>query len=212
MDPLSIAVGAASLALAAAKVSGYIITYVTKKNTVDENVTALHIEIKSLTTVLKAMEAKFSDNAVVEATLANETGHEAQLWRSVGTSLKDCGTTLKTLEEIWSNVNQTEPRIFGRSRKLLSLTLNMERITILRSQVASYRQTMQLSINLLILYDPLFIFFVRGSPGIVQRRWRTNHSMELRTNGLILWRKKCDYFAKHSALANTKLLAPNAAM
>jgi hypothetical protein len=150
MDPLTIATGAAGLIAVATRVSGYIFTWVAKTKTVDANVNGLQTEVKALTNVLCAMESSFQDETMTTATLANRTGYEAQHWRNVRTSLTDCRTTLTNLETIWGNVARNESKsFFGRQKKLLSMAINMEEITILRTQVASYRQTMNLSLQLL---------------------------------------------------------------
>jgi hypothetical protein len=152
-EPISIATAAGSLVAVAGKLTEYIIAYQSKTNTIDVNISGLGSEVKSLHSVLSAMKRSFSDQKVVAATLASGTGHQAQHWNNVRQSLSDCDITLRRLYVIWSRMDQKEPsRFFKQSKKVLALELNREEIDIFRLQVQSYRQTMEMSLQVLTMY------------------------------------------------------------
>jgi hypothetical protein len=164
IDPITIASVAGGLVQVCGRLSGYIITYVQKSNTFDSNVSGLGSEIQSLSQVLVGMERTFESNAMNIATLEAGTGHEAAHWKNVRQSLNNCQTTLKSLEEIWENVNKTETRIpgLGRAKKVVTLIMSDEQITIYKGQIAAFRQTISLSLQLLTVYDTCWSCLTRG--------------------------------------------------
>ena len=164
IDPITIATVAGGLVQVCGRLSGYIITYVQKSKTIDSNVSGLDSEIQTLSQVLMAMEETFESNAMNIATLEAGTGHEAAHWKNVRQSLNNCQTTLKSLEEIWENVNKSDSRIPGMSRtkKVVAMIMSEEQITIYRGQIAAFRQTISLSLQLLTVYDTCWNYLTRG--------------------------------------------------
>jgi hypothetical protein len=153
MDPLSIAAGSATLVGSCAKLSLAIINFVNKSQNVDTAVRVLGIEIDSLSSVLSSISLKFSDSSLAAAALDPETGHEPH-WRNVRRSMDDCGETLGGLQRILDAVKQSESRFLRRVRKQITLEFKSGEISLLKQQIAAYRQTMQLSLQMITVYIP----------------------------------------------------------
>jgi hypothetical protein len=164
MEPVAIATVAGRLVQLCEEVSGYISTYVQNPRTIDSNVEGLGLEIRLLSRVLVALQQTFESNAIDVATLEAGTGHEAAHWKNVRKSLYDCQTTLRSLEEIWEKINKTETRIPGlfRAKKVVTLIMSDEKITIYKGQIAAIRQTISLSLQLLTVYDTCWSCLTRG--------------------------------------------------
>jgi hypothetical protein len=145
-EPISIAITATQLVETCTK----IYTIVNQTRHVDASIGVLGVEINSLCEVLNAMHESFNDPAL--ATIDMQTGHEAQHWRNVKRSLQDCTGTLKCLGEILDALKRSGGRFLQRPRKQINLQLKLREIGVLKQQVTSYRQTMQLSMQLLTAY------------------------------------------------------------
>jgi hypothetical protein len=146
VDPISIAITARHLVEACTKI--YMIINQTRH--VDSSIGVLGVEINSLCEVLNAMHESFNDPSL--ATIDMQTGHEAQHWRNVKRSLQDCRSTLKSLSDILDGLKQSGGNFLQRPRKQINLQFKLREIGILKEQVTSYRQTMQLSMQLLTVY------------------------------------------------------------
>jgi hypothetical protein len=149
-DPLTIATASVHLVGACGRVSGYIYTFIKKTQTVDTAVRILDLEINSLSQVLGSIATSFSDSLVANEFLESQTGHEGQYWRAVKKSMDDCTITLASLEEILEKVGKSEAGNFlQRSNKQLKLSMNLREIDLLKQQVAAYRQTMELALQMI---------------------------------------------------------------
>ena len=164
IDPITIATVAGGLVQVCGRLSGYIITYVSKSNTIDLNIEGLSQEIQSLSQVLVAMQKTFDSNAINVATLEEGTGHEAAHWKNVRRSLENCQTTLNLLAGVWEGVSRTDSRIPGLSRpkKVVTMMMSEEQITIYKGQISAFRQTIGLSLQLLTVYDPCWNCLAHG--------------------------------------------------
>jgi len=151
MDPISIATASVTLV----KLCADIYMLISKTEPVDTTIRILATEIDSLMHVLLAMGESFNDPALVA--LSSQTGHEGQHWRNIQQSLGDCRKTLEGLERILGSINKSEGGFLRRPRKLINLTLNSGDIALLKQQVASCRQTMQLSLQLIAVYELRFV-------------------------------------------------------
>jgi hypothetical protein len=156
MDPLSITTAVAALVGACSKLTN-LLGVINQSKSVDTSIKSLGIEINSLSQVLGNIGVSFGDSAIAAATLEPQTGHEAQHWRNVKQSMEDCDCTLKMLEPILKSVKQSESRIFSALRKQIKLEDKAGEIALLKQQIASYRQAMQLSLQLITVYtNPFF--------------------------------------------------------
>jgi hypothetical protein len=150
MDPISIATASVHLVGACGRLSGYIYTFIKKTQTVDTAVRVLDIEINSLSQVLGSLATSFSDPLVASVALEAQTGHKGQYWQTVKKSMDDCKGTLASLERILEKVVKSEAgNLFRRSNKQIKLSMNILEIDLLKQQVAAYRQTMQLALQMI---------------------------------------------------------------
>lgn len=151
MEPLSITTAVVTLVGACSKLTT-LLGVINKSKTVDTSIKSLGIEINSLAQVLGNIGVSFGDSAIAAATLESRTGHEVQHWRNVKRSMDDCESTLKMLEPILKSVKQGENWIFPALRRQMKLEERAGEIALLKQQIASYRQAMQLSFQLITVY------------------------------------------------------------
>jgi hypothetical protein len=152
MDPLSIAATSATLVGVCVRLSGYIYIVINKVQNVDTSVRVLGIEIDLLSQVLGSISSSFSDSSLAAGALESQTGHEGQHWRNVKRSMEDCQETLGSLERILESVKQGERRFLQRPRMLIEFERKSGEIALLKQQITAYRQTMQLSLQLITVY------------------------------------------------------------
>jgi hypothetical protein len=112
----------------------------------------LGIEIESLSHVLRSINTSFSDPSLAKVALNAHTGHEAQHWENVRQSMRDCKETLERLEQVLEKVNKGDSGFLWRPKKTIKLNMKMETIALLKQEIAAYRQTMQLSLQLITVY------------------------------------------------------------
>ena len=149
MDPISIATASACLVRLSVTVSGYIYTYVSNTRNVDTTIRLLAAEIDSLARVVGSIQECFSDPSLANAALSSQTGHEGNRWRNVHRSMNDCKNTLNYLEQVMEKVKKGKMGVFGRAVKL---QMNSTEITSLKQQIAAYRETLQLSLQIITVY------------------------------------------------------------
>lgn len=151
MDPLSIASASAALAGFCTKLSTTIYNFIDNSQYVDISVQVLRSEIDSLSQVLTNISVSFNDSSLSATALESQTGHEAQHWKSFKELMNDCRKTLETLEQILEPLRK-QSRLFPRPIKQLKLENRLQQITLLKQQIAAYRQTMSLSLQLIAVY------------------------------------------------------------
>lgn len=139
MEGLAIATASFSLAGLCMK----LYTFVSNIQTVDKAITTLGEEINLLSHVLHSVHDSFKDPLRGGTAPAVRTGHETQLWANVKRSLDDCEKTLKRLKRILESVHEG-----GFLKKQFKMDWRSGEISLLKDQVISYRQTMQLSLEL----------------------------------------------------------------
>jgi hypothetical protein len=156
MDPISIIAASATLVRLCATTSGYIFTFVTNANNVDTAITTLGVEVTSLSQVLSSIHDSFSDSSLANAALSSQTGHEAQHWINVQRSMDDCKDTLENLVRVLENVRRGSGGFLARAlRSQISFKMSSAEIASLKQQIAAYRQTMQLSLQLITVHTSL---------------------------------------------------------
>jgi Fungal N-terminal domain of STAND proteins len=159
MDPISIVSASAGLVVTCYKLTSAIYSFVDKTQTVDTAVRVLGIEIESLSHVLRSISTSFSDPSLAKAAVSTQTGHEAQHWENVERSMRDCKDTLERLQQVLENVNKGDSGFLWRPKKAIKLNMKAERIALLKQEIAAYRHTMQLSLQLITVYVSLAVPF-----------------------------------------------------
>jgi hypothetical protein len=125
-----------------------VIKYIDEVKHIDERIQVLSIEVGSLSHVLKTFTERANDSSLD----GFQTGHEGQHWHNVTMSMEDCQKTLERLTGIIEKITSKESGIFRRPKLVWNMSFKAEDITLCRQQVAAYRQTMQLSLQLITLY------------------------------------------------------------
>lgn len=155
MDPFSLATGTVGLVVFCAQLSEYINAVKKKLQSLDHEICILGIEIESLSNVLRTIREKSSNWSAaatnVEPSLA---GSEADYWKTVDQSMKDCKKTLENLQTILQYIKDGENRKFLPRRYSLQARLDQksEEIDWHKRQIVVYRQTLDVYLQLLILY------------------------------------------------------------
>jgi hypothetical protein len=152
MDPISIITTSTALIRLCATTAGYIFTFVTNVRRVDTAITTLGVEVNSLSQVLSSINDSLNDNTLANAAFSSQTGHEAQHWRNVQRSMDDCKNTLENLIRVLENVRRSNGGLLSRARSQISLGMSSAEIASLKQQIANYRQTMQLSLQIITVY------------------------------------------------------------
>ena len=150
MDPITIATTSATLVSTCTKLWGYI----NKIQNVDTAVQVLQLEITSLSQVLGSIGSSFNDPTLAKAALDKQTGHEAQHWQHVKLSMEDCKGTLASLERTLEGVTKVSGGLFRRPKTQIKLDMKAVEIALFQQRLTAYRQTMQLSLQMITVYVP----------------------------------------------------------
>ncbi|RSM08981.1 hypothetical protein CEP52_004389 [Fusarium oligoseptatum] len=117
---------------------------------VDETVVAIIEDVKALTKVLNTMKTSFDSVA------GPLTGHVGAHWENIYCSLKDGNEALKGLYQVVQEVSR-ETSVLSGTRKQMRLKSAEGKIGLFRKQIQSFRDTLQLSMQALILWNQVSI-------------------------------------------------------
>ena len=149
MDPLSITVATIGLATFCGQAINILLEFAGQSSNVDFTIKTFADEVFNLDRVLKSITVSSKDRSIVS--LAAGTGHEAQHWRDVLTSLGECRSCMKRLVTILEKLEGDDRNVFKRTRRQLRLSIESGEIAVLRRQILSFTQTMQISLQMLLL-------------------------------------------------------------
>jgi len=139
-----------------ATASGHIFTFVTSVNNVDAAIAALGIEVTQLSSVLDSISDSFRDISLANAALSSQTGHETKYWTNVKQSMGDCKATLEDLVRVLETVKtRRNSGVLGAVKGQISFAWNSGEIASLKQKISAYRQTMDLSLQLISVYVSL---------------------------------------------------------
>jgi hypothetical protein len=153
MDSLTIVVASVALVSTCGKLGGYISWLANKVENFDTLV-AFRNEIDSLSRVLGSISACFDNPSQATLALAPQTGFETEHWRNVERSMEDCKKLLEKLHGILrslSNAKRGQTSVRRRT-KINALELDVRELRQLKQQLTAYRMTMELSLQLIIVY------------------------------------------------------------
>jgi hypothetical protein len=148
MDPLSITTGVLGLLGTCINVGLALKDFYDGASFADTKVKGLLSEVESFTQVLRLMKDTFEQEQI--QTSFQITGHIGTHWKTLSTSIQDSQNTLSKLQETLERVNKSVSVLNG-SRKLLRLKGASEEIGNYQLQIRSYRDTLQLSLQTVIL-------------------------------------------------------------
>jgi conjugal transfer/entry exclusion protein len=153
MDPLSITAAAVPLVMTCGKVAKSLKAYIEKIRNVDETLQNLEIEIQSLSSVLASISLKQNDSSVAVKPSEPLSGDERNYWKSLNQSMKHCKDALEMLAQILERINFAGYRLVPRRANLqYKLSQNAQSIASVKGQITAYRQTLELSLQLITVY------------------------------------------------------------
>ncbi|EME85714.1 uncharacterized protein MYCFIDRAFT_171595 [Pseudocercospora fijiensis CIRAD86] len=116
-------------------------------STIDSKLEGLLKVVDGLRLVLESVRDTF-----VTVTAEYGTGHVGSHWRNIARSLKDGQGVLGQLQEKLQSVNKTGKHLDA-IRKQLRMNFATEQIAHFQQQIQSYRDTLQLSVQAVILWN-----------------------------------------------------------
>jgi hypothetical protein len=142
MDPLSIASGAAGLAISCATIVKTLYTWIDDTVDVDENVSNLFEEVSILSRVLDSVSN--ASGRVPQAVVAEIDPGNA-LWGSISATLDDIKNTFNKLNQLMAELEKTS--LFSRGflrkpTKQIKFSLRSKDITIYKDRIKSYNTAM----------------------------------------------------------------------
>jgi len=149
MDPLSITMATIGLATFCSQAINILLKFAGESSSVDLTIKSFSDEVANLDRVLKSITASSEGRSILS--LAAGTGHEAQHWRDVLKSLGDCRLCMARLVKILEKLESDDGNIFKRVRRQLKLSIESGEMAVLRRQILSFTQTMQISLQMLLL-------------------------------------------------------------
>jgi hypothetical protein len=152
-EPLSIAVGSAALGRLCVQIT----LFITATWKVDRETDVLRQEIDGLSTVLTDISRSFCD----PEKSANSLRSGQQHWQNVERLITECQGTLTSLHRHLRNLpdnSQGASRFFRRPLKKLKLELKSGEITLFQQQIAFYRRTISMSLQMITMYNILTFF------------------------------------------------------
>ncbi|KAF5674405.1 hypothetical protein FCIRC_7796 [Fusarium circinatum] len=142
MDPLSIASGAAGLAISCATIAKTLYTWIDDTVDVDENVSNLLEEVSILSRVLDSVSN--ASGRVPQAVVAEIDPGNA-LWGSISATLDDINSTFNKLNQLMAELEKTN--LFSRGflrkpTKQIKFSLRSKDITVYKDRIKSYNTAM----------------------------------------------------------------------
>ena len=147
-DPLTITTGVIALLSYCGKLVIEIKLFSQGTEAVNATITGLLSDIDGFKTVVQALDETFSQPKYEP--VKNATGHLGSHWKNVARCIEGGGKTVAQFYTLLRTINR-EKSVLNDSRKYLRLKGSTEHIAIFRSQLQSYRDTLQLSMHTIIL-------------------------------------------------------------
>lgn len=147
-DPLTITTGVVALLSYCSKLIVEIKLFSQGTQAVSATINGLLKDVESFETVLQAMQETFSQpkyRPVISA-----TGHLGSHWKNVSRCIDGGAQMIGEFYKLLKTVNR-EKSVLNDTRKHLRLKASTEHITIFRNQIQSYRDTLQLSMQTVVL-------------------------------------------------------------
>jgi len=147
-DPVSISAGVLGLLGTCVRVGSTLKDFYDGASFADTKVKGLLADVESFTQVLRLMKDTFEQEQI--RTSMQATGHISSHWNNLSASIRDGQNTVLQLQETLERVNKSAGVLDG-ARKHLRLKGASEEIENFRLQIQSYRNTLQLSLQTVLL-------------------------------------------------------------
>jgi len=148
MDPLSVMTGVFSLLVVCIRTGTILKDFYDNAAIADTKVKGLLTEVESFTQVLQLMKDTLEQENIKASFQA--TGHIGNHLNNLGISIRDGQKTLLQLQETVEKVNKSVGLLDG-ARKHLRLRSAADEIAVYQQQIRSYRDTLQLTLQTVIL-------------------------------------------------------------
>ena len=146
-DPLSITTAVAGLLKASYEVGVELKKFKAGVTVVRTTIDRLIKDVEGLQLVLESMRDTFAN-----VTAEFGTGNVASHWQNIAQALEDGNGILRQLQECVQEVNKTA-RLLDGPRKQLRLNLAADQIALYHQHIKSYRDTLQLSLQTIMLWN-----------------------------------------------------------
>ena len=146
MDPISATAGVVTVLGLCLRVSVELKKFRNSATEARGVATAMLADITSLRQVLLAMEDTFDEIEIQDSL----TGHIGLHWRNLVTSLQDGHIALEQLEDLVQTCNR-DVAVLDQTRRRIRLKSAAETIAEHRQQIQTYKDTLQLSLQTIIL-------------------------------------------------------------
>ncbi|TVY16454.1 GTP-binding protein rhoA [Lachnellula arida] len=150
MDPLSVIAGVIGVLTACVQAGDALKTFYNASALADAKVRGLLTDVESFTRVLQMMKDTLEREPMQVS--MQSTGHIGNHWTNLSTCMRDGRNTLDQLREILEKVSKSVSVLDG-PRKHLRLRAALDEIYVYQLQIRSYRDTMQLSLQTVILWN-----------------------------------------------------------
>ena len=150
MDPLSIAVGVAGLIDLCTKAGLAIKSAHDGAKIIDSKIELLDSEIRGYLQVLELMKSTMEETSVKAA--VQSTGHIGNHWKNISAAADDSRQALERLNEVLAKVGKSVG-VMGSTRKHFRLKFANDEIEMYRRKIKTYRDTMQISIQTVLLWN-----------------------------------------------------------
>lgn len=147
-DPLSITSGVLALLGTCISVVGAINDFHDGATVVNLKVKGLLSDVESFAQVLRMIKDTLEEEKVKSSLQA--TGHMGNHWNNLSATIKDGQNTLGQLQNTLDKINKSVS-VLDSARKHLRLKGATQEITMFQQQIRSYRDTIQLSLQTVIL-------------------------------------------------------------
>ena len=146
-DPLSIATGIIALIQATVTVAYELKKFHDNATLVGQTISDLQHDVDSFTGVLESIRETFES-----ITAEHGSGHVGTLWSNVARSIEDGKGVLDQIQSQLRDINK-ETRFLDDHRKQLRLNRSEPKMARFRVQIQSYRDSLQLSVQAIILWN-----------------------------------------------------------
>jgi len=149
MDPLSITASAIGIITFCSQTTKILAQLIDDNKNVDHTIKGFSDEVSHLSSVVQSISTSFQDPDIVSR--ISTTGHKGQHWRDVQKCLANAKTCLGRLTTILTTLKSSKKGIPGRVVKQVRVSLASGEIALLRRQISSFTQTMQISLQMISL-------------------------------------------------------------
>jgi len=153
IEPAAIATASAAAVAACQRASRHIADSLDRVESGDINLPVFKIEIDSLGGIFGSISVKFSDSAITTAIQQSLVGCEEEYWRNVKRSMNDCEATLERVEDVLRSIYQGGVRPVRHGTLQAKSEQRRREIGLLKQHISMYRKTMELSLELIRVYN-----------------------------------------------------------